>query len=122
MSRNVVIIEDNMFFSSKFTPVLKNLGYTPKVISFVKPTTLEKIRELNPEIIIINIESRVNNPINLIQELKGENQNYKIVGYCGHGNINAMEQAKQAGIDLVVSNGVISSQLPQIINELTKNN
>ncbi len=119
MSKNIVVIEDNMFFSSKFTPVLKNLGFTPKIISFVKPTTPEKIKELTPEIIIINIESRANNPIQLIKKLKEENQNYKIVGYCGHGNINAMEQAKQAGIDLVVSNGAISSQLPQIINELT---
>ena len=120
MSKNVVIIEDNMFFSSKFTPVLKNLGFTPKVISFVKLTTVEKIKELNPELIIINIESRANNPISLIKELKQQNLDYKIVGYCGHGNINAMEQAKQAGIDLVVSNGVISSQLPQIVHELLK--
>ncbi len=118
MSKNVVIIEDNMLFSSKFTPILKNLGFSPKVISFVKPTTSEKIKEINPELIIINIESRVNSPINLIKELKDQNPDYKIVGYCGHGNINAVEQAKQAGIDLVVSNGVISSQLPQILNEL----
>jgi len=113
-----VVIDENMILSSKINNILKNKGLETKVISFAKENLLDKIKEFEGELVVINLESRTNNPLEIIKNLKINLPKIKIVGYAGHSNINLMEIAKSLGADIVVSNGVVVSQLPQIINSL----
>ena len=113
-----VVIDENMILSSKINNILKNQGLETKVISFAKSNLVDKLKEFNAELVIINLESRANNSLEIIKNIKENLPEAKIVGYAGHANINLMENAKNLGADLVVSNGVVVSQLPQIINSL----
>ncbi len=108
----VVIIDENMILSSKLRSIAKNTGYEPKVISFSKSDTVEKIKEFNPDYILISLESKANNVFDLIEKLK---ENFKIVGYCGHTNVNLARRAKDAGVNFVATNSSIVSHFEEII-------
>ena len=109
----IVIIDENMILSSKLRTISKNQGYEPSVISFVKPNTIEKIKELNPKYVLVNLESRANNVFEIIKELK-EN-GFKIIGYCGHTNVQLAQRAKDEGVNFVATNSSIVSHFDEII-------
>ncbi len=110
----VIIIDENMILSSKLRNQARNKGFEAKVISFTKPDTIEKIKEFNPDYIFINLESRVNNPLQLCKDLK-EN-GFKIIGYCGHTKVDLARSAKEVGVDFVATNSSVISHFDEILN------
>ncbi len=109
----IFIIDDNMILSSKLRNQAKNRGYDVKVVAFAKPDILEKIKEFNPDFILLNLESRANDVFDLINKLKGSN--FKIIGYCGHTKVDLAKKAKEMGVNFVATNGSIVSHLEEIL-------
>ncbi len=110
----VIIIDENMILSSKLRSIAKNQGFETKVISFSKPDTVEKIKEFNPDYILINLESKANDVFELIKKLK--EGGFKIIGYCGHTNVILARKAKKEGVNFVATNSSIVSHFDEIIN------
>ena len=115
----IILIEDDLFFSSKIENILKNSEYDLKIF----PRGIEALKSLreNPAILIlINLASHGLNPLDLISEIKTnpELKTIPILGYCGHTQKALIEQARNLGCDKVVPNSIIVSTLPKLLNQL----
>ena len=115
----IILIEDDLFFSSKIENILKNSEYDLKIF----PRGIEALKSLreNPAILIlINLASHSLNPLKLISEIKAD-PDLKIIpisGYCGHTQKELVEKARNLGCDKMVPNSVMVSALPKLLNQL----
>ena len=114
----IILFEDDLFFSSKIENILKNSEYDLKIF----PRGIEALKTLreNPAVLIlINLASHSLNPLNLISDIKTD-PDLKIIpilGYCGHTQKELIEQARNLGCDKIVPNSVIVSKLPNLLNQ-----
>ncbi|RMA96027.1 hypothetical protein [Hydrogenothermus marinus] len=111
----VLIIDENLMLNSKISSISKSAGYDTKIVAFFKEN-FEKFDEIKPDILLINLESRSNDPFKIIPGAK--KRGIKVIGYCGHTRTDLANKAKEVGADFVATNGMIVSQLPQIIEGL----
>lgn len=115
----IVLIEDDLFFSSKIESILKNseydLKFFPRGIE-----ALKSLRENSAVLILINLASHSLNPLKLISDLKADPdlKTIPILGYCGHTQKELIEQARNLGCDKIVPNSVMVSALPKLLNQL----
>ncbi|NPA51279.1 MAG: hypothetical protein GXO22_00095 [Aquificae bacterium] len=109
----ILIIDENMILSSKLRNQAKDKGYEPKILSFVRQDSYEKIKGFNPDYILINLESKANSSLELIDKLKKDN--FKIIGYCGHTRIDLAQKAKDKGANFIATNSSIISHFEEII-------
>ena len=114
----VLIIDENLMLNSKIKQLASSSGYEAKIIAFFKEKDLPKIDEFDPDFVIINLESKRNPVFELIPKIK--EKNVKVVGYCGHTRTDLAGKAKEIGVDFVATNGMITSQLPQILEGIKK--
>lgn len=113
---NLLIIDENLMLNSKIKKLAENNGYKAKIIAFFKEKHLSDLDEIRLDFILINLESKANNPMETI--IKLIEKGYKIIGYCGHTRTDLARQAKELGAVFVATNGMIVSQLPQIVKGL----
>ncbi len=112
----ILIIDENLMLNSKINRLAKQSGYDSRIIAFFKDK-FENLDEIKPDVVIVNLESKSNPAFEIIKEAK--NRGIKAIGYCGHTRGDLAEKAKEAGADFVATNGMIVSQLPQIINSIS---
>ena len=86
----VLVLEKNLILLSRIKNVLK---------AFQVSTNREYTDE---DVVLINLEA---NPVSMVKDLKDKGA--KVIGYCGHKNVELIEKAKSYGADLVVSNSQI---------------
>ncbi len=115
----ILIIDENLMLNSKIKSLATTSGYEAKIIAFFKESTFPKLDEFQPDIVAINLESKSNDVFNLIPKIK--EKGIKVIGYCGHTKTDLAEKAKQVGADFVATNGMITSQLPQIVKSILHN-
>ena len=118
----IVLVEDDLFFSSKIENILKNSEFDLKILS-KKTEALKYLRENPTGLVLINLASHGLNPLDLISEIKTnpELKTIPILGYCGHTRKELIVKARNLGCDKVVPNSVIVSTLPKLLNQLFQN-
>jgi chemotaxis response regulator CheB len=114
--KKVLIIDENLMLNSKIKELAVSSGYEAKIIAFFKEKDIPKLDEFNPDFVVINLESKRNDVFNLIPKIK--EKNIKVIGYCGHTRTDLAKKAKESRVDFVATNGMITSQLPQILEGL----
>lgn len=114
----IVLIEDDLFFSSKIENILKNSEYDLKIFSR-GIEALESLRENPAVLILINLACHNLNPLKLILDIKADPdlKTILILGYCGHTQKELIEQARNLGCDKIVPNSVIVSKLPNLLTQ-----
>jgi len=117
----IVLVEDDLFFSSKIENILQNSEYDLKIF----PRGIEALKSLreNPAVLIlINLASHSLNPLDLISEIKADPdlKTISILGYCGHTQKELIEKARNLGCDKVVPNSVMVSGFPKLLNQMLK--
>lgn len=115
----IILIEDDLFFSSKIENILKNSEYDLKIF----PRGIEALKSLreNPAVLIlINLASHNLNPLKLISDIKADPdlKTIPILGYCGHTQKELIKQAQIFGCDKIVPNSVMVSGLSKLLNQL----
>ncbi len=102
----VFLYDTNLILSSRLSSQLRNLGY-----EVVKDRDVKEVC-----VALINLEEPKG--LELVKELKGKG--ISVVGYCGHKNFYLFQQARELGVDLVVSNGQIVSNLKEILERFCR--
>jgi len=90
----IVLIEDDLFFSSKIENVLKNSEYDLKIF----PRGIEALKSLreNPAVLIlINLASHSLNPLNLISDIKTD-PDLKIIPITGKISLSVWREEREA--------------------------
>ena len=113
MSRpqKILLIQNNLFFSSRIENSVRALGYEIETLS--NPQAARNPSEAT--LVIINLAARALDPLSRIQKLKEGGA--IIVGYAGHKEALLLESARKAGCDFVVSNAMIHQDLPSILQK-----
>jgi len=115
----IVLIEDDLFFSSKIENILKNSEFS--LLIFHKHTEALNYLKENPlSLVLINLASHNLNPLDLVSEIKADRilNAILILGYCGHTQKELIEKAQKSGCDKVVPNSVMVSALPKLLNQI----
>ncbi len=115
----IVLIEDDLFFSSKIENILKHSDFTHKIVHR-KNEVLDFLKENSVSLILINLASSNLRPLELVSEIKSDSRltTTPILGYCGHTQKELIEQARKLGCDKVVPNSAIVSKLPKLLNQI----
>ncbi len=109
----VLLVDSNLITSLRIAGSLKSSGF-----EVIKGSSFENLKDVLKDIkfAVINLEAPEG--IKVLENLKREFPEIKVVAFCGHKNIKLQEEAKKHGADIIVPNSVIVSQLPEIIKRL----
>jgi CheY-like chemotaxis protein len=115
-SETIVVIDDNLLFSSSLTAGLKRLGYTPLLLDDAR-TAPERAASARPAGILVNLGSLRWDGVALVRALKAEPAlaSVPVVGFTGHTEVARIEAARAAGCDHVVANSAISGDLASVL-------
>jgi len=116
--KKIILVEKNVFFSTKIVGQLKHLGY-----SVDTETSYEGIKNragLGLSAIIINLASPDINVLEIVKKLKHslETASIPVIGFCGHSEQTLLESARSSGCDLVTTNSKITSNLPAVLDKI----
>jgi CheY-like chemotaxis protein len=114
MSKHVLAVVSDLFFSVKLSEAAKRNGLT---LDFVKeaPQVLEKAKT-KPTLIVFDLNFEAVEPIKLIEQLKAtpETKGISLIGYLSHIQGELKQQAQEAGCDMVMARSALSQNLMQI--------
>ena len=117
-NRNILVVEDDLFFSVRIESVLKNLGYAAQVISD-KAQALEYARQHKPALVIINFGSDRVAPADVTRLVKELPAPPPVLGFCPHVWMPQIRpNALAAGCDLLVANSALTMRLPQLVEKM----
>ena len=112
----IVCAIDDLIFSIKISTAAKQLGvdiyferYRDKVLSTV--------RDRQPSLVIFDLNSSRLDPMAMIAAIKADPRlsAVKTLGYVSHVDSDAIEAARQAGIDQVLARSAFVAQLGAIL-------
>jgi DNA-binding NarL/FixJ family response regulator len=104
-----LLLDDNLMSTMRIEPQLRSIGYTVRTGRKVPEGEMDAGEA--PELVIINLGSRMLNGAQLIPPLRSLYPEARIVGFCGHLEIEIRQAAKAAGIDKLLTNDQAYSQL-----------
>lgn len=117
-SRILAAVED-LFFVVKINDSAKRAGLT---CEFVKnaDTLLEKAKAERPLMVIVDLNSRSVNAVDLIGRLRAseELKGLSVIGFVSHVEAELKQRAQDAGA-MVLARSAFSSNLPQILKRHT---
>ncbi len=115
---NILVVEDDLFFSVRIESVLKKLGYAVAVIG-EKEKALEYARQHKLALAIVNFGSDRVAPADVTRHLKELPDAPPVMGFCPHVWMPQVRpNALAAGCDLLVANSALTMRLPQLVAKL----
>ncbi len=112
------VVHDIMFWS-KIKEGLKRTGYPVRRIR-TDLELMETLKVETPGVIIVDMGNDAMNAFAVIQTLK-EDERYQaipILAFCNHDNVAAFTRARELGANNVVTNGVFSVSMDDLVKEL----
>jgi CheY-like chemotaxis protein len=110
-----------MFFASKIRAVAESLGSD---LTFIKSLDglLEKAREMNPDLVIVDLHNQRTSPISVAEQLRCDPQlkDGELLGFFSHVEVELQRQAKEAGFSQVLPRSVFARDLPAILGESSR--
>jgi len=113
----ILLSDSNLITSSKVSSLLKSQGW--EVLSANRWNKAKEILEANPDVSVAVINLEGFGGMELLENLKKERSDIKVVAYCGHKNLQLQSRAKELGAETVVPNSVIVSSVVELVKNLT---
>lgn len=117
-SRSALVLLNDLMFRVKVESSAKQAGYETRFAS--SGSDLEtKIQSQRPDLIIIDLNYQGASPLDVIDQLKGNDQTKAIpvLGYVSHVQADLKDEAIRKGCDRVIARSVLSDRLPEILAE-----
>jgi len=116
MTRNILAAVDDMFFAAKIRATAEALGVNIKFHRQLDSLVNGAI-EQSPALIIVDLHNEKLNPIELVRELKAneEVKTIPLLGFFSHVQTDLQRAALEAGYDQVIPRSVFSRDLAKIL-------
>lgn len=116
--KKIILIEKNIFFSTKIVGQLKHLGYSVDIVSNYQEVKNKAGSGISA--IIIDLAARDMNVLEIIKKLKDSPRTASIplIGFGGHKEHALLESARSSGCALVTTNSDITSDLPKLLEKI----
>ena len=105
-----LLLDDNMMSSMRVEPQLRAMSYRVQTARTV-PDGIPSDNQ--PQLVVINLGSRSLNGVALIGTCRERFAGARVVGFCGHLEVEIRRAAKAAGIDKILTNDQVFSNLKQ---------
>ncbi|MCK5710767.1 MAG: response regulator [Deltaproteobacteria bacterium] len=114
----VVAVLDDIFFASKIKEAAKSTGVNVEILKNTNGL-IESLTSAPPTLIIVDLNSKKFNALDLIEELKSSQKlkNISTLGYLPHVQEELKKEAIEAGFDIVMPRSRFSRELKQILKE-----
>ena len=115
-------VVSNILFWSKIKGGLQRSGYPLRRIR-TDLELMETLKAETPSVIIVDMGNEAMNAFAVIQTLKAdeEYQSIPILAFCNHDDVAAFTRARTLGANKVVTNGVFSVSMDDLVTELIEN-
>ncbi len=109
MTRTVLVIAENLFLLPAIDAQIKAAGFQPSGAK--GQGIVEAVRNQSPAALVVQLTAASKDPLGAVRQLRSDGAQLKVLGFCDHELAPLMDQARRAGYDEVVTNGVVSKQL-----------
>ena len=106
MSKTALLLDDNLMTTARVRSQLQVSGYQVQTLRRVPP-------DAQAELVIINLGSRTLSGNELIKTCLQQFPGARVVGFCGHAEIEIRQAAKQAGLKRILTNDEALQNLAQ---------
>jgi PleD family two-component response regulator len=117
--KQALLVVGNIFFSSRLRDTLKHLGIG--AVSARSDSEIDaSISAQLPSVVIVDLTITTVDSARLLSRLKSAEATraVPIVAFAGHLEADRLDGAAKAGVEVVVTNGEISANLPGIVASL----
>ena len=120
MTKTILVGVSDIFFYTKIRDAFRPHGYTLERIK-KQEDLLEKVSTLHPLAVILNMNDDRLDATAALQTLKGsaEFNHIPILAFANHEEIETWRQAKELGINKIVSRNEFSARTLPLLEELT---
>jgi DNA-binding NarL/FixJ family response regulator len=108
-TKPALLLDDNLMSAVRVPAQLERMGYRVQIGRNVPDA--EGLKENTPELIVINLGSRGMNSVEFIGVCRERFPNARVVGFCGHLEVEIRRAAKAAAIDKILTNDQAYSEL-----------
>lgn len=115
-SKKILAVMEDLMFTVKINDVAKRLSLLPEFVQ-TEADALAKAKE-HPLLVIIDLNSRAVDAVDLIAKLKqnnGEGKKTPVIGFVSHVQADLKMRAQEAGCDLVMARSAFSQNLPTLL-------
>ena len=114
--RPILAITADMIFASRVKSTADAVG-APLQLVRNADQMLRLAQEMNPRLIVIDLDVRTLDPVDLIKRLKAGAlpDAARILAYVSHVREDLIAAAREAGADQVMARGAFSRNLPSIL-------
>jgi CheY-like chemotaxis protein len=115
---NVLVVDNELFFSVRIETTLRKLGYAVEVTGNAAQA-LERAKEQPLALAIVNFASQRLSAPEIIRQLKALPDSPPVLCFMPHKQMPELRPpAREAGADLIVANSALSMRLPQLVEKL----
>jgi DNA-binding NtrC family response regulator len=117
-ARKLLVIMSDLLFRSKIDEVARRLGLELRVAK--NPEQLERqLAAGEPALAIIDLEEGTLDPFAAIARVRAAAPSVAILGFAGHGNVDAIRRARDSGAIVLARSG-FTVQLPLLLTEIAE--
>jgi ActR/RegA family two-component response regulator len=111
---SVVLLSDDLLWISRFAASAQALGLRLLAARDVQ-RLMEHLRSQTPNCVVIDLgQTLVEKVAKVIKELHPQ---VRLVGYGSHVDTAALEAARAAGCDAVLTRGQVAAELPELLSK-----
>lgn len=116
MMKPVIAAVDDLFFAAKIRAAAEPHGVEVRLCRTL-PVIIAAAREMDAALIIVDLHANQFDPLALAQALRADSGlgGIKLLGFFSHVQTTVMQQAKEAGYDVVLPRSAFVKQLPAIL-------
>lgn len=114
----IVVAGDDLLFSDRIASASTALGYRPVVVRTADAFHAALAR--SPAAAVVDLASRRFDALAAIRRAKADpaSRDVPLLGFCGHLDAARRAAAREAGCDLVTTNGAVSAGLETLLASL----
>ena len=112
----ILCVVDDLIFSIKISTAAKALA-VPVFFERSPDMVLPRIRERQPSLVILDLNSATLRPLDVIAQMKAdpELRGIRTLGYVSHVQTDVISAARGAGIDEVLARSAFSERIGHIL-------
>jgi DNA-binding NtrC family response regulator len=117
-ARKLLVVMSDLLFRSKIDEVARRLGLELRVAK--SPEQLDRqLAAGEPAIAIVDLEEAALDSFAAIARIRGASPATPILGFAGHGNVDAIKRAREGGATVLARSG-FTVQLPALLSEVAE--
>lgn len=117
-ARKLLVVMSDLLFRSKIDEVARRLGLELRVAK--SPEQLERqLAAGEPALVIVDLEETSLDPFAAIARVRAAAPSVAILGFAGHGNVDAIKRARDGGATVLARSG-FTVQLPALLTQVAE--